>query len=142
MDKRNQIICCILAIILVIVIAIVILCFGFSKSKPAKSESCTFIVTVDETNNCFLIDGEKKKNLQLKRGGKYKFEIDTPGHPFILTKSSKGGSLEGNIITGTSEEFGLAEKGDFTLDLTGSPVQEFYYQSLRGHEYGGKIIVK
>lgn len=142
MNKKNQVVCCVLAIIIVIIVAIIILCFGLRKTTPPVPDTCTYIVTVDENNNCFLIDGQKNKSLELKRGGKYKFEIDTPGHPFILTTSSKGGSLEGNIIMGTSEEWGLAEKGDFTLDLTDAPKREFYYQSLKGIGYGGKITVK
>lgn len=141
MDKRNQVVCCILAIILLIVVTIIILTFALRPCKPKPVEGCTFIVTLDEDNNCYLIDGERKKELQLQKGGKYKFVINTPNHPFILTSSPKGGCLEGSIIKGTNEEFGLAEEGDFTLDLTGAIPTEFYYQSMRAESYGGKIKV-
>lgn len=141
MKNSTNIILIVLALIIVIGLLVYLYCVGINSSKPMKKD-CTFIVTVDEQNQCYLVDGEPKKELILKRNRIYKFVINTPGHPFILTSSPIGGSLEGSIIKDTPEDVGLAEEGDFELIINNNTKSEFYYQSLKGERYGGKIRIR
>lgn len=141
MSKNGEIVALIIAIIFLIVIVLYVYFIGLTTSKPMELTS-TYTVTLDPENQCYLIDGEKKKDLVLKRNTKYKFVINTPDHPFIFTSSPEGGSLDGSIIKDTHSDFGLAENGDFEIIIDKNTKSEFYYQSLKDKNYGGKIIIK
>lgn len=141
MNSKTNTILIIIAVIILIAIAAYVWFVGISSTKP-MSKGETFIVTVDPQSNCYLVNGEQKKELTLKRNKIYKFMINTPGHPFILTTSPIGGKMDGSIIAGTPEDVGLAEEGDFDLVINKDTKSEFFYQSLRGENYGAKIIIK
>ena len=81
--------------------------------------------------------------LNLVSGNLYRFEIDTPGHPFYITTSGVGGgNLSGNNLIGAlrfPNNSGI-EKGS----LTWTPVKtnvRVYYQCNYHKNMGGEIII-
>jgi len=86
----------------------------------ARDVTSTFTVTVEEADGdfAFVFNGKNTRNpsLRLFRGQKYRFEIDTPGHPFAVavTRSFTPGNA---VIVATRE--GIRQDGLFDSQLYG-----------------------
>lgn len=90
------------------------------------------------SKSSFFINGNSGIILKLIIGKRYKFIIDTPGHPFYFTKSEEGGlnDKENVIING----FKPIEKGEFEVTIS-QDLKIFSYYQCKNHSYmGGKLM--
>ena len=108
----------------------------------------TFHVTLTELQRFppilqYTVNGKNKPTLTLKKGKKYRFVVDAPGHPLYLTTSPLGGkNVPGSISDKVDEKGMVSDKGDLFVVLE-REIQPgtLYYQSTTAENVGGKILV-
>ena len=89
----------------------------------------------------FAIDGVQGKELTLVRGVTYSFNVNTPGHPFVITTSSVGtGANSGQIITAGVTN-GNTTSGIMTFTPSAATPNLLYYMCNVHANMGWKINI-
>ena len=85
----------------------------------------------------YTFNGEEGKTLNLVRGKRYTFNINTPGHPFYFTTDSRGGNGDYQSLMNKD----AIDNGIITFDVTDDLPTSFYYQCQRHPKMGGKVNI-
>ena len=92
------------------------------------------------SNQALVVDTVQGLQVPLVRGTTYRFEVNTPGHPFYFTTDAAGGlGWPGRITNGVLGDL----TSDGTVEITpngGHPI-EFYYQSAADLNMGWKVVL-
>ena len=86
----------------------------------------------------YVVDEVEGRELNLYRGNRYVFDIDTEDHPFYISKSSFGMGLSA-ITSGVSENF--IEKEELIFEPNESTPDTVFYASEVDSNMGGKINI-
>ena len=105
----------------------------------SRSDGKGHVYAISNSSNSNGTSPRVTPKLNLVSGNSYRFEIDTPGHPFYITTNSVGGG--NNLIgaLGFPNNIGI-EKGS----LAWTPVKtnvRVYYQCNYHKNMGGEIII-
>ncbi len=84
----------------------------------------------------YVIDGISGGTLELSVGNTYRFDIDTPGHPFYLTTDPVGGAgAPGSLMGGKAP----IDKGIFVFTVPNDFPSSAYYQCAVHQSMGGRV---
>jgi hypothetical protein len=107
-----------------------------SLSQKHKAIEHRFVVTAQDGK--YFIDGEPNPNLILVRGKEYSFELNVPGHPFLIktekTTGSNGWYAKGVVNNGT-------ETATLGFDVPLDAPNPLYYNCLIHDTMNGVIEI-
>ena len=84
----------------------------------------------------YVIDGIPGGTLELLEGNTYRFDIDTPGHPFYFTTSQVGGPGAPGSLMGNQAP---VDKGTLIFTVPNGFPSFSFYQCSRHLSMGGEV---
>lgn len=107
-------------------------------------------ILVEVLNDCFKIDGQKRKTLKLEVGKTHTFNVvqETKNglykHHFVFTEENKGGKMINGKCVFPKTMRGAPKataNGVIKLKITKTTPKCFYYHDVNTNFFGGKVIV-
>jgi len=127
---------------LVIGLLVLSLCVGGVVAQESSDDpiSVTF-------ENEFVLDGEERDQITLVRGESYTFDVESEGHPFMLSNDS---NLEANYdqiwtrgvsVTVPQDGRHATESGTLTFEPSGETPDRLYYKSANTTGAGAAVFI-